>query len=62
MGVRTQDDTNLNITISVDLLLPVPEESLESYLYYLETSVLDELGPRLRKTFVASLDSQRDDP
>lgn len=62
MGVRTQDATNINIAISVDLLLPVPEESLESYLDYLEASVLDELGPRLRKTFVASLDSQRDDP
>ena len=34
------DDAKISITISVDLLLPVPEESLESYLDYLETSVL----------------------
>ncbi len=54
------DDAKITITISVDLLMPVPEESLESYLDYLETSVLGELGPRLRETFVAFLDSQKD--
>ncbi len=56
------DDAKITITISVDLLLPVPEESLESYLDYLETSVLDELGPRLRETFVSFIDSQKGDP
>ncbi len=57
-----KDDAKITLTISVDLLLPVPEESLESYLDYLETSVLDELGPRLRETFVAFIDSQKGDP
>lgn len=56
------DDAKITLTISVDLLLPVPEESLESYLDYLETSVLDELGPRLRETFIAFLQARADDP
>lgn len=56
------DDAKITLTISVDLLMPVPEESLESYLDYLETSVLDELGPRLRETFVAFLQARKDEP
>ncbi len=56
------DDAKITLTISVDLLLPVPEESLESYLDYLETSVLGELGPRLRETFVVFLHVREDEP
>ena len=56
-------DAKLTVTISIDLLLPVPEESLESYLAYCEQTVVDVLKPRLRETLISFIESRRkDDP
>ncbi len=57
------EDAKLIVTISVDLLLPVPEESLESYLAYCEQTVVDGLKPHLRETLIGFIESRRtDDP
>ena len=62
-GAPMSADAKLTVTISIDLLLPVPEESLESYLAYCEQTVVDVLKPRLRETLISFIESRRkDDP
>ncbi len=54
-------DAKLTVTLSIDLLLPVPEVSLESYLAYCEQTVVDDLKPRLRETLISFIESRRKD-
>lgn len=58
-GAPISADAKLTVTISIDLLLPVPEESLQSYLAYCEQTVVDDLKPRLRETLINFIESRR---
>lgn len=53
----------LTVTITVEVLLPVPKEPLESYLAYCEKTVVDGPKPRLRETLISFIESrQKDEP
>lgn len=55
----SEPNAKVTVTITVDLLLPVPEEDLDSYLDYCEETVVDGLKRDLRRTLIAWIDERR---
>lgn len=55
----TDPDAHITVSITVKLLLPVPEEDLGSYLDYCEEAVVEGLKRDLRRTLVAWIDEHR---
>ena len=58
---QNSEAPKLTITITVEVLLPVPEESLESYLALCEKTVMDGLKPQLRETLISFIETRRKD-